>query len=60
MSSNIGLDKIRQMKKTYNLQNITYEITPHHLLFSASDICDKETIMKCNPPIRDSRESNLL
>jgi dihydroorotase-like cyclic amidohydrolase len=35
---------------------ITYEITPHHLLLSASDIKDKETIMKCSPPIRDARE----
>ena len=56
-SSNVGLDKIRQLKKNPQFEGkITYEITPHHLMFTAADIQDKETKMKCCPPIRDQRE----
>ena len=29
-------------------------------MFSASDIADKDTMMKCCPPIRDSREQTIL
>ena len=29
-------------------------------MFTSADISDKETIMKCNPPIRDAREKDLL
>ncbi len=53
----MGLDKVRQLKKNPDYGNkITYEITPHHLMFQANDIEDKDTKMKCTPPIRDSRE----
>lgn len=61
MSSNAGLARVREIKKNLNFSSkVSYEMTPHHLIFSAQDIADKETNMKCNPPIRDTREQSLL
>ena len=60
LSSNIGLDKIRQLKKKKGTDKLTNEITPHHLYFSSIDIAERQTIMKCYPPIRDSKEQNIF
>lgn len=52
----MAFDCIRDMKKKLNYNKLTMETSPHHILFSANDIKDKETIMKNNPPIRDTKE----
>jgi len=62
LSSNKCFDRLRDLKKKHLgfAERVSYEITPHHMLFTDRDIKDKEVIMKCSPPIRDEKERYLF
>jgi dihydroorotase len=38
----------------------TGEVSPHHLLFSSTDIRDQDTAFKMNPPLRDPSDRQTL
>jgi allantoinase len=56
LSSAEALPPIRKAKAE-GVQ-VTVETAPHYLFFNAEDISDKDTLLKCAPPIRE-RENNL-
>ncbi len=53
-----GLEIIRRFKE--DGVNATCEVTPHHLLFSETDIQDYDTHLKMNPPLRTVEDNAAL
>ncbi|OKY77161.1 MAG: Dihydroorotase family cyclic amidohydrolase, AllB [Candidatus Methanohalarchaeum thermophilum] len=43
-----------------NTKNWTYEVTPHHLFFTKSDLEEKRSYIKTNPPVRNKRNRKRL
>lgn len=53
-----GLDIVRRFKEEG--ASVTCEVTPHHLLFSDTDIQDYNTHLKMNPPLRTAEDKAAL
>lgn len=57
-SSAVALNRIRQIKKTYN--KVTCEIPATHLYFNSTAVKNGDTRFKNTPPIRNQGNFNLL
>ena len=53
-----AVDHIRMMKSKNN--NITAEVTPHHLYFNETDLMNFDTNLKVAPPIRTEKDRKAL
>ena len=58
VTSKKALDHIKRMKSQYN--NITAEVTPHHLFFNDKDLLGYDTNLKVAPPIRAEEDRIAL
>jgi allantoinase len=58
LSSADSIDQIKTAKEKG--LPLTVETAPHYLYFNAEDIKDKQTVLKCAPPIREKENGNLL
>jgi allantoinase len=58
LSSSEALSEITDAKKEG--LPLTVETAPHYLFFCAEEIEDKETILKCAPPIREKENNEKL
>ena len=58
VSSSRSIDHIRVMKNKNN--NITVEVTPHHLFFTDEDLSGFDTNLKVAPPIRSNSDRKAL
>ena len=53
-----AVEHIRRMKSNNN--NITAEVSPHHLYFNDTDLMDYDTNLKVAPPIRAEEDRQAL
>ena len=58
VSSSRSIEHIRVMKRKNN--DITVEVTPHHLFFTDEDLTDFDTNLKVAPPIRSNSDRKAL
>ena len=58
VSSAKAVDLIREMKKQKN--DVTAEVTPHHLFFNHEDLIRYDTNLKVAPPIRTEMDRKAL
>jgi dihydroorotase len=58
ISTKKGVDLVRAAKRE-GVQ-ITCEVTPHHLTFTDEDLCDYNTDLKMNPPLRSKEDVDAL
>ena len=58
VSSSRSIEHIRLMKRKNN--DITVEVTPHHLFFTDEDLTDFDTNLKVAPPIRSNSDRKAL
>ena len=58
VSSSRSIEHIRVMKRKNN--DITVEVTPHHLFFTDEDLTDFDTNLKVAPPIRSDYDRKAL
>lgn len=62
VSTERGLSIIRRFKERGGKEGfrVTCEVSPHHLIFSESDIVDYDTNLKMNPPLRTWEDNKAL
>jgi allantoinase len=53
-------DALPLLREAKRLQAVTVETCPHYLTFAAEDVADRDTLLKCAPPIREARERDRL
>ena len=58
VSTAASVEHIKDMKSISN--NITAEVTPHHLFFSDKDLVNYNTDLKVAPPIRNNKSRKAL
>ena len=58
VSSEKAVDLIREMKK--HKDDVTSEVTPHHLFFNDEDLITYDTNLKVGPPIRSENDRKSL
>ena len=58
VSSSKAVDLIRKMKK--HKDDVTAEVTPHHLFFNDEDLISYDTNLKVGPPIRTENDRKSL
>tara|TARA_A100000164_G_scaffold237243_1_gene210712 strand:- start:237 stop:941 length:705 start_codon:yes stop_codon:yes gene_type:complete len=58
VSSKKAVDLIREMKK--HKDDVTSEVTPHHLFFNDEDLITYDTNLKVGPPIRTESDRKSL
>tara|TARA_Y200000002_G_scaffold383012_1_gene402594 strand:+ start:2809 stop:4101 length:1293 start_codon:yes stop_codon:yes gene_type:complete len=58
VSSEKAVDLIREMKK--HKDDVTSEVTPHHLFFNDEDLITYDTNLKVGPPIRTENDRKSL
>lgn len=53
-------EEVQLLAKLRTVQNVTTEVSPHHLFLTADDYAAMGTLIKANPPIRDAHHQTAL